>query len=218
MKNLMVLLIAVGVGAAGWSVASTATSPVQFPSPPSESRLAHQGQTAVIAGGCFWGMEGVFEHVRGVRSVTAGYAGGTRATASYDQVSSERTGHAEAVRITYDPAVISYGQLLEIYFAVAHDPTQVDGQYPDTGHSYRSAIFPQSEQQRQVARNYIAELGKARVFPRPIATRIEAGEFFPAEGYHQQFMRRHPDHPYIQRWDVAKVQHLKAKFPQWFMS
>ncbi|WP_188658633.1 peptide-methionine (S)-S-oxide reductase MsrA [Sphingomonas metalli] len=170
-------------------------------------------QTAVLAGGCFWGMEAVFEQVRGVRTVTAGYAGGTAATARYDTVSTETTRHAEAIRITFDPRQVSYATLLRVYFSVAHDPTQVDGQRPDSGPSYRSAIFPQSPEQARVARAYIAQLSGARAFPRPIATRMESGGFYPAEAYHQNFFDRHPDHPYIVMWDKPKVAAFRAAFP-----
>lgn len=173
-------------------------------------------QVAVLAGGCFWGMEGLFEHVKGVTGVVSGFAGGTRATASYDQVSTERTGHAEAVRITYDPARISYGQLLQIYFFAAHDPTQLNRQTPDEGPSYRSAIFPQNEAQRAVAAGYLGALNKSRTFGKPLATRIENGAFFPAERYHQDFMRNNPNHPYIQAWDVPRLGRLRAKFPSYF--
>ncbi|WP_430635700.1 peptide-methionine (S)-S-oxide reductase MsrA [Sphingomonas hankookensis] len=169
--------------------------------------------TAVLAGGCFWGMEAVFERVKGVRSVVSGYAGGDRATATYDQVSTERTGHAEAIRITYDPRIVSYGTLLRLYFSVAHDPTQVDGQYPDRGPSYRSAIFAQNGAQALTARRYIAQLTRAKAFPKPIATRIETGTFYPAEPYHQDFARRNPSHPYIVRWDRPKVAAAKAAYP-----
>ena len=170
-------------------------------------------QVAVLAGGCFWGMEAVFERVKGVRRVTAGYAGGDRATANYDAVSSETTRHAEAVRIDYDPRVVSYATLLRVYFAIAHDPTQVNRQGPDSGPSYRSAIFAQDAAQRDVAAAYIAQLSAAKAFPRPIATRIEGGPFFPAEGYHQQFYDRNPTHPYIVRWDQPKVAAFRAAFP-----
>nr|WP_245841813.1 peptide-methionine (S)-S-oxide reductase MsrA [Sphingomonas lenta] len=170
-------------------------------------------QTAVFAGGCFWGVEAVFEQVRGVRSVVSGYAGGTRGTATYTQVSSERTRHAEAVRIVYDPAQVSYGQLLRVFFSVAHDPTQLNRQGPDHGPSYRSAIFPQTSQQRLVAQRYIAQLGAARAYPRPIVTRIETGAFFPAEAEHQDFARRNPNHGYIVRWDKPKVAAFRAGFP-----
>lgn len=183
--------------------------PVAQADPPDRSKSA----VAVLAGGCFWGMEGVFERVKGVSSVVSGYAGGTAATATYDAVSSEKTGHAEAIRITYDPAKISYGTLLRIYFSVAHDPTQLNRQGPDSGPSYRSAIFPQSPAQRAVAESYIAQLGKARSFSRPIVTKIESGRFYPAEAYHQDFMRKNPQHPYIVRWDVPKVKAYRAAFP-----
>ena len=170
-------------------------------------------QTAILAGGCFWGMEGVFQHVKGVRRVESGYAGGTAATATYDQVSSERSGHAEAVRIVYDPSVVSFGRLLQVYFSVAHDPTQLNRQGPDRGPSYRSAIFPQSDAQRRVAEAYIAQLGAAKAWPRPIVTRIETGRFFAAEPYHQDFMNRNPNHPYIRINDAPKLARLQATFP-----
>ncbi|WP_404372365.1 peptide-methionine (S)-S-oxide reductase MsrA [Sphingomonas sp. MMS24-J45] len=171
-------------------------------------------QVAVFAGGCFWGMEAVFEHVKGVTSVTSGYAGGTKATANYEAVSSETTKHAEAVRVVYDPAKVSYATLLRIYFSVAHDPTELNRQGPDTGYSYRSAIFPQSAAQRGVAAAYIAQLQKAHVFAQPIVTKIETGAFFPAESYHQDFYDRNPTHPYIMRFDKPKVAAFKAGFPQ----
>ena len=173
-----------------------------------------RSETAVLAGGCFWGMEGVFEHVKGVRNVVSGYAGGAARDANYSAVSSERTGHAEAVRITYDPAQISYGQLLKIYVTVAHDPTQVNRQGPDVGPSYRSAIFPQNVGQRQAATAFLARLRASRAFPRPIATRIEGGGFYPAEASHQDFMRRNPYHPYILVNDRPKVAKLKRNYPQ----
>jgi peptide-methionine (S)-S-oxide reductase len=169
---------------------------------------------AVLAGGCFWGMEAVFEHVRGVKSVVSGYAGGAASTASYDQVTDETTGHAESIRITYDPQQMSYATLLRVYFSVAHDPTQLDRQGPDVGNSYRSAIFPQSPAQAQVARAYIAQLTKARSFARPIVTKIETAKFYPAEAYHQDFMRRNPNHGYIRQWDVPKLAAFKAGFPK----
>jgi peptide-methionine (S)-S-oxide reductase len=170
-------------------------------------------QTAIFAGGCFWGVEAVFERVKGVRAVTAGYAGGTAQTATYDQVSTERTGHAEAVKIVFDPARVSYATLLRVYFSIAHDPTQLNRQGPDSGPSYRSAIFPQSPAQRAVAAAYIAQLGQARAFPRPIVTKLESGGFFPAEAYHQDFYDRNPSHPYIVQWDKPKVAAFKAGFP-----
>ena len=173
-------------------------------------------QVAVLAGGCFWGIEGLFEHVQGVLSVKAGYAGGRAETAFYPIVGTETTGHAESVRITFDPRRISYGQLLKIYFSVAHDPTQLNRQTPDEGPSYRSAIFAQNAAQQQLAAAYIAKLNAAHVFGRPIATRIEHGTFYAAEDYHQHFMQRNPRHPYILAWDMAKLTKLKATYPQWY--
>jgi peptide-methionine (S)-S-oxide reductase len=170
-------------------------------------------QTAVLAGGCFWGMEWVFEHVKGVTNVVSGYAGGSAADASYDKVSSEGTGHAEAVRITYDPSQLSYGKLLEIYFTVAHDPTEVNRQGPDVGTSYRSAIFPQSPEQERFARGYIARLNAAHIWKKPIATRIEHSAFYPAEPYHQHFAEKHPYFPYIVFNDRPKIVALKRKYP-----
>lgn len=169
--------------------------------------------TAVLAGGCFWGMEAVFERVKGVSSVVSGYAGGTAATANYDAVSSEATAHAEAIRITYDPRKVSYGALLRIYFSVAHDPTQLNRQGPDTGTSYRSAIFPQTPAQRAMAQAYVTQLAKSRSYAKPIVTKIETGKFFAAESYHQDFMRNNPRHPYIVRWDIPKVKAFRAAFP-----
>ena len=173
-------------------------------------------ETAVLAGGCFWGMESVFEHVKGVTDVVSGYAGGSAGDADYDKVSSESTGHAEAVRITYDPSQISYARLLQIFFVVAHDPTEVNRQGPDVGPSYRSAIFPQNASQVAQAKTFIARLGAAKVYKRPIATRIESGGFYPAEAYHQDFARKHPYFPYIVVNDRPKVAALKAKYPSLF--
>ncbi|MDT9599431.1 peptide-methionine (S)-S-oxide reductase MsrA [Sphingosinicella rhizophila] len=173
-------------------------------------------QTAVLAGGCFWGMEAVFEHVKGVREVVSGYAGGSARDARYDRVSSERTGHAEAIRISYDPGQINYDRLLQIYFSAAHDPTQLNRQGPDEGPSYRSAIFPQDPAQTRAAKAWIDRLTKAKAFPRPIVTRIESGSFYPAEAEHQDFMRRNPRHPYILAHDVPKLARLKKLFPAFY--
>ena len=171
-------------------------------------------ERAVLAGGCFWGMEAVFEHVKGVRDVVSGYAGGSARDANYAAVSSERTRHAEAIRITYDPRQISYAQLLRIYVTVAHDPTQVNRQGPDVGPSYRSAIFPQNAAQKQAAERFLAQLRASRIYKKPIATRIEGGAFYPAEPGHQDFMRRNPFHPYIIVHDRPKLAKLKRAFPQ----
>ena len=177
------------------------------------SPQASATQNAVLAGGCFWGVEAVFEHVKGVQQVVSGYAGGSAKDATYDRVSSERTGHAEAVRISFDPRRISYAQLLNIYFTVTHDPTQVNRQGPDVGPSYRSAIFPQNAQQLAIARKAITELGASGRYRRPIATRIETGRFYPAEAYHQDFVRRNPGHGYVVVNDLPKLAKLKRDYP-----
>ncbi len=188
------------------------------PAPARDVPASAGDQVAVLAGGCFWGMEGVFEHVKGVKSVQSGYAGGSAEDATYAKVSSERTGHAEAIRITFDPKQVSYGTLLRVYFSVAHDPTQLNRQGPDNGPSYRSAIFPQTPSQVYVARDYIAQLGKADVFKKAIVTRLESGKFYLAERVHQDFMRRNPMHPYILAHDVAKVRALKKEMPTLYRS
>ncbi|MEA1086227.1 peptide-methionine (S)-S-oxide reductase MsrA [Sphingomonas sp. CD22] len=204
-------------GAAAAVLASTgfaeAERAVPIPVAKADVPAATGTQTAVFAGGCFWGMEAVFEHVKGVRVVTAGYAGGAARTATYDQVSTERTGHAEAVKVAYDPRVVSYATLLRVYFSIAHDPTQLNRQGPDSGPSYRSAIFPQDARQAAVARAYIAQLGAAKSFPSPIVTKVEQGGFYPAEAYHQNFYDRNPGHPYIVHWDKPKVAAFKTGFP-----
>lgn len=214
MKLLLPLSIGVVGAIALLSIPpATAERAVPIPTIASDVPATPGLATAVLAGGCFWGMEAVFERVKGVRSVVSGYAGGAKGDATYARVSTETTGHAEAIRITYDPRVVSYGTLLRLFFSVAHDPTQVDGQYPDRGPSYRSAIFPQNGAQALTARRYIAQLTAAKAFPKPIATRVEAGAFYPAETYHQDFARRNPSHPYIVRWDKPKVAAAKAAFP-----
>lgn len=170
-------------------------------------------QTTVLAGGCFWGMEAVFEHVKGVKAVTAGYAGGGADTANYADVSTERTGHAEAIRISYDPRQVSYGTLLRVYFSIAHNPTELNRQGPDSGPSYRSAIFAQTPQQARAAKAYIAQLTAAHRFSGPIVTKLETGKFYPAEAYHQDFYDKNPSHPYIVQWDKPKVAAFRAAFP-----
>ena len=171
---------------------------------------APKSETAVLAGGCFWGVEWVFEHVKGVKDVVSGYAGGSAKDAHYEAADS---GHAEAVRITYDPAQVSYAQLLQVFFTVAHDPTEVNRQGPDVGPSYRSAIFPQSPDQARFAKAFIGRLTAAHVFKKPIATKIENGGFFPAEEYHQHFAEKHPSYPYIVVNDRPKVAALQKRFP-----
>ncbi|MBY8828479.1 peptide-methionine (S)-S-oxide reductase MsrA [Hephaestia mangrovi] len=204
-----------GLAAFGSLFAGTANAEraVAIPAPAHDVPATGHKATAVLAGGCFWGMEAVFEHVKGVTSVTAGYDGGTRTTADYAAVSTERTGHAEAIRIVYDPQKVSYGTLLRVFFSVAHDPTQLNRQGPDSGPSYRSAIFPQDRAQQAVASAYIAQLQRAHAFKAPIVTRVESGTFYPAEAYHQHFYDRHPTHPYIVHWDKPKVAAFKAAFP-----
>lgn len=171
-------------------------------------------RTATFAGGCFWGVQGVFQHVKGVTNAVSGYAGGSQASARYEQVGTGRTGHTEAVQITYDPSVIRYDELLQIFFSVALDPTQVNRQGPDAGPQYRSAIFPADESQARVAKAYIAQLDGAKAFAKPIATRIESGAFYPAEAYHQDYMTLHPTNSYIVVNDAPKLRDLKALFPE----
>ena len=210
-------LTAILLATAGCSTADAAGSKL-VPAPAIDVPAAPGLQTAVLAGGCFWGVEGVFEHVKGVKNVVSGYAGGAAGDATYDKVSTERTGHAEAVRITYDPKIVSYGTLLRIYFSVAHDPTQLNRQGPDTGPSYRSAIFPQTVGQVRVAKAYIKQLSATRAYPRPIVTRLESGKFYDAERSHQDFMKRNPRHPYILANDVEKVTALKRAMPNLYRS
>lgn len=174
-------------------------------------------QTVVVAGGCFWGVEGVYEHMRGVKKVVSGYAGGDPGSANYRKVSTGSTGHAEAVQITFDPAEISYGDILRVFFSVAHDPTQLNRQGPDTGPQYRSAIFYASEAERDLARSYIAELGKSGRFPRDIVTRVDPLKaFYPAEKYHQDFIAQNPHHPYVVFHDLPKIRALKKLYPEYY--
>jgi peptide-methionine (S)-S-oxide reductase len=171
-------------------------------------------QTAVLAGGCFWGVQGVYQYTRGVKQVLSGYSGGDKSTAEYEKVGSGRTGHAESVQIVFDPREISYGEILRIYFSVAHDPTQLNRQGPDVGTQYRSEIFYTDAQQKRVAEGYIAQLEKARVFRKPIVTRVEPLKgFYPAEAYHQDFLLLNPAYPYIVINDLPKIANLKRLFP-----
>ena len=196
--------------------ARAAESGTVIPAPARDLPPAASGelQTAVLAGGCFWGVQAVFQHVNGVVSAVSGYAGGEQATAHYEEVGSGRTGHAESVQVTFDPRVITYGQILRIYFSVAHDPTQRDRQGPDVGTQYRSVIFSSNDSQLAVARSYIAQLDQAKVFKRPIATHIEPLKgFYPAEAYHQDYLVLHPGSPYIVFNDLPKLEELKRLFP-----
>jgi peptide-methionine (S)-S-oxide reductase len=179
-----------------------------------ETAAAGSSETAVMAGGCFWGVQAVFQHLKGVRQVVSGYAGGSKDTAEYETVSTGHTGHAESVQITFDPHEVSYGRILQIYFSVAHDPTQLNRQGPDSGTQYRSVIFAMNESQRKVAQRYVAQLDQAGVFRHPIVTKIDAYTgFYPAETYHQDFATLHPNHPYIAFNDLPKIDNLKRLYP-----
>jgi peptide-methionine (S)-S-oxide reductase len=211
-----VLAVAMIVAACAGCKAATKT-PV--PPPASDAALAQAPgkQTAVFAGGCFWGTQSVFERVKGVVATTAGYAGGSRATATYDQVTTETTGHAESVKVVYDPSKITYGQLLRIFFAVAHDPTQLNRQGQDVGTSYRSAIFYTSAEQQKISLAYIAQLDAAHVFEKPIVTQVVPLKgFYSAESYHQDYALHNPDNPYILVCDRPKTEALKKQFPELF--
>ena len=218
MLNLRTSLVgAVALVAAGVMIAPSfaAGGAVKVPAPASDERAAGSRETAVFAGGCFWGVQGVYSHVKGVTSAVAGYTGGAQRDANYDTVSTGTTGHAESVRVVFDPRVVSYGQLLRIYFSVVADPTQLNAQGPDSGTQYRSAFFPTSDAQRKVAAAYIAQLRAAHVWKAPIVTRIERAQgFFPAEAHHQDFLAKNPDYPYIAYNDIPKVNALKGAFPQ----
>lgn len=189
-----------------------------FPKPAVDAALATgKSQTAVLAGGCFWGVQAVFEHLKGVRAVTAGYAGGRVNSPSYEMVSSGLTGHAESVSITFDPSQISYGQILMIFFSVAHDPTQLNRQGPDDGTQYRSAIFYANEEQQRIAAAYIEQLDAAKVYPQKIVTEVvQFKAFFRAEDYHQDYLQSHTDQPYIVYNDLPKLEHLKKQFPEMY--
>jgi peptide-methionine (S)-S-oxide reductase len=211
-------LCAAAIGAlaiAAFAVAPSraAEDAVVVPPPAADVPPSDGLQTAVIAGGCFWGVQGVFQHTSGVASAVSGYAGGSKMTASYEQVSTGSTGHAESVQIKYDPKKISYGKILQIFFSVVHDPTQLNRQGPDSGTQYRSAIFTTSDEQKKVADAYIAQLNAAKVYSKPIVTKVGALEgFFPAEAYHQDYLTLHPNQPYIAFNDLPKVENLKKIF------
>jgi peptide-methionine (S)-S-oxide reductase len=208
------LSLAWGLAAGG---AFAQEAPVVIPSPALDAMHEEDITTAVFAGGCFWGVQGVFQHVEGVTQAVSGYAGGAAETATYEQTSTGRTRHAEAVQVTYDPEVVSYGDLLQVFFSVAHNPTQLNYQGPDHGTQYRSALFPTTEEQAQVARAYIAQLDAAGAFEGPIVTSIEdLPAFYPAEGYHQDYLTLHPDQPYIAVNDLPKVDALEQLFPAEF--
>jgi peptide-methionine (S)-S-oxide reductase len=213
---LPALLAVVGVA---WQLASCAAeAPVNVP-PPATDNPKQPGalQTAVLSGGCFWGVQGVYEHVKGVEKVVSGYAGGDRSTARYETVGTGTTGHAESVQITFDPAKVSYGELLRIFFSVAHDPTQLNRQGPDTGTQYRSAIVYNDDMQKNIANAYIAQLSQAGTFHRPIVTKVDRLKgFYPAEGYHQDYLALNPSNPYIAYNDLPKIENLKRLFPDYY--
>jgi peptide-methionine (S)-S-oxide reductase len=215
-RNLLAVLLVALAWALWTTLAVSGESATTIPAPVVDepSQQAAASETAVLAGGCFWGVQAVFQHVKGVSQAVSGYSGGTGDSAHYETVSSGRTGHAESVEVTFDPRAISYGAILRIYFSVAHNPTELNRQGPDTGTQYRSAIFAKSETQRQVAQAYIAQLDKEGVFSKPIVTQInDLTAFFPAESYHQNYATRHPDNSYIAYNDLPKVANLKRLFP-----
>ena len=220
LASRMRLALAVGAAFSGvmlWhSPLFGAEAPVIIAPPAVDNpKAAGPAQTAVLAGGCFWGVQGVFEHVRGVKKVVAGYAGGDKSTAQYETVSSGGTGHAESVKITFDPAAISYGQILQIAFSVVHDPTQLNRQGPDVGTQYRSAIFYADDNQKRIAQAYISQLDQAHAFARPIATRVDPlTGFYAAEDYHQDYLIHNPTQPYIAIYDMPKIENFRRTFPE----
>jgi peptide-methionine (S)-S-oxide reductase len=213
-----ILIAAAALAAACWSLpgsAIAAEQAVKLPAPAQDVRSTGGSETAVFAGGCFWGVQAVFQHTQGVLSAVSGYAGGEAGTAHYEQVGSGRTGHAESVQVTYDPRQVSFGTLLQVLFSVAHDPTTLNRQGPDSGTQYRSAVFYRDPQQKQVAERYIAQLDAAKVFPARIVTQLAPfTAFYPAEASHQDYATLHPRSPYIAAFDLPKIASLKATLPQ----
>jgi peptide-methionine (S)-S-oxide reductase len=212
--------VAAGLWLTVFAAFASAASNPPIPPPTSDVALTQQSgkETAVFAGGCFWGVQSVFQRVKGVLATTAGYSGGSAKTATYQQVVTETTGHAESVQVVFDPSRITYGQLLRVYFSVAHDPTQLNRQGPDVGTSYRSAIFYTSEEQQRLAKAYIAQLDSQKVFKKPIVTEVvPLKAFFRAEDYHQDYAYHNPDNPYIQVCDLPKITALKKQFPELFI-
>ncbi|MEP6825367.1 MAG: peptide-methionine (S)-S-oxide reductase MsrA [Ramlibacter sp.] len=220
MKNIV--WAAGALALAGWAFLGGAVAgenAVKLPAPAQDMPAPVQSgpETVVFAGGCFWGVQAVFQHTQGVLNAVSGYSGGSRETATYQSIGSGRTGHAEAVQVTYDPKLVSYGKLLQIYFSVVHDPTQLNRQGPDSGTQYRSALFYKDANQKQVAERYIAQLDAAKVFPAKIVTALTPlAAFYPAEAYHQDYATLHPGQPYIARFDLPKIANLKALMPEAF--
>jgi peptide-methionine (S)-S-oxide reductase len=211
---LLFVLLAAGAGLIGSVSAKEEGRAIPAPALDESNEQKPSTEVAVLAGGCFWGVQGVFQHVKGVTSAISGYTGGDKATAHYQMVGSGSTGHAESVRVTFDPQIISYGRILQIYFSVAHDPTELNHQGPDNGPQYRSAVFPTSSEQARIAKAYIVQLDQTHVFASPVVTKIELGRtFYPAEDYHQDFLARNPTYPYIAINDLPKVENLKRLFP-----
>ncbi len=190
----------------------------EFPQPAKDLPASGKAAIAVLAGGCFWGVEAVFDHLKGVTSAVSGYAGGTKSTAVYEVVSSGRTGHAESVKVTYDPSQISYGRLLQVFFSVVHDPTQVDRQGPDTGTQYRSVIFYETDEQKRIAESYIQQLNTAKVFPAPVATQVKPlTAFYPAEAVHQDFVAHNPNYAYVVTYELPKLRRLQRQYPKLYV-
>lgn len=220
LQTLAGSIVLLGGGLLWQSMAFSAEEAVRLPAPVLDlPATGPSPQRAIFAGGCFWGVQGVFQHVKGVQRAVSGYSGGAASTASYELVSRGNTGHAESVEITFDPTQVSYGKLLQIFFSVVHDPTQLNRQGPDTGTQYRSAIFTTSPAQLKTAQAYVAQLDAARLYPKPIVTRLEdKASFYPAELYHQDFLTENPRHPYIVFNDIPKVNSLKRLFPDSYRS
>jgi peptide-methionine (S)-S-oxide reductase len=214
MKSSLILTGMAALAALAFVWPSSAETAHEIPAPVVDAPASASSQTLVVAGGCFWGVQGVFQHVTGVTSAVSGYAGGEPSTAHYEMVGSGRTGHAESVKITYDPGKVSLGKLLQVYFSVAHDPTELNRQGPDVGTQYRSTIFAMNDEQAKVAQAYIDQLDTTKLFGRKIVTTIERGRtFYPAEGYHQDYLTLHPHQPYIVFNDLPKIENLKRMFP-----
>jgi peptide-methionine (S)-S-oxide reductase len=212
---MVAMVLTVLAGTLACRAGSGASAAVPAPAVDEVKATAKGKETAVVAGGCFWGIQAVFHHVKGVKGATSGYSGGTVAHPDYDMVSSGRTGHAESVEIVYDPSQVTYGELLRVFFSVALDPTELNRQGPDEGTQYRSVIFYGNDEQKRIAEAYIAQLDQAKVFPRAIVTQVVAlQKFYPAEGYHQNYYEQHPNDPYIMYNDAPKVANLKKEFPE----
>jgi peptide-methionine (S)-S-oxide reductase len=215
-KVALLTAILVLIATVTWNRAHAGGGGIALPDPAVDTPLAAKSgkETAVVAGGCFWGIQAVFQHVKGVKEATSGYSGGSAATAEYERVGTGQTGHAESVKVTFDPSRISYGQLLKVFFSVAHDPTQLNRQGPDTGSQYRSVVFYANDEQKHIAEAYISQLDQAKLYSGPIVTQVVPLKgFYPAESYHQDYAALHPDNPYIAINDAPKVDHLRQQFP-----